>query len=524
MSLLDGTAVSFVKSDGYEIAPADLHIVNGSLTITPAPVTVTANDASKLPGAVEPAYTATVDGVIGGDTVTYTISRTESGETIGEYAIMPAGEASQGNYTVTYVGGKLTIANPSLTQRSTGSGIMVEGVSFTPEFLASSGLPSDSTPDSINEIMNAVDENGLMHWENLRLGLATNQVPLGTETGTSGGTVSVGMPPLTEKTVDWGYDVLYELRKRNEDDYSWARVAGPVSSSGSDKLGIELVDAQGNSTKPTGLYRIVTLIVPRSNLSVTNAIPATNIIGVLEVESSVTNTITAVPWKRLASDPAKAVDITVSNYVAGVNLSAGDVVYKLDADARYYTMWTRGADGVWGSVTTVASATDGNGTVVSPAPEADVVPLQRGNAAWVKRTDTTKPYFLVGQYDEAEITVEVPGKTAAGAGLALIAIPTFKPLYLNKPENDDGTQAYIDWSKFPVDAADQIRVPVNGVQTSLTYQNGKWGYYVTKTTYNEKRKKNVISSAFTPYTGIIPAGTGFFYFRMASEGFTFKWK
>ena len=187
-------------------------------------------------------------------------------------------------------------------------------------------------------------------------------------------------------------------------------------------------------------------------------------------------------------------------------------------------MWTREADGTWGSVTTIASAMDGSGPVVRQAPEAEAEPLQRGNAAWVKRNDTTKPYFLVGQYDEAEITVEVPGKTDAGAGLALIAVPTFKPIYLNKPDDYDGTQAYIDWSKFPVDANDQIRVPGNGVQTSLTYQNGKWGFYVTTTTWNEKRKKYVISSAFTPYTEIIPAGTGFFYFRMAGEGFTFSWK
>ncbi|MBR0068190.1 MAG: hypothetical protein IJQ00_11390, partial [Kiritimatiellae bacterium] len=320
---------------------------------------------------------------------------------------------------------------------------------------------------------------------------------------------------------DLGYTVLRELRKKGDGD-TWRTVAGPFEA-GNPSFDIALADGEGNSVNASGLYRLVTLLVPKCDLSITNEIPSTNIIGVLEINNAVSNTITAVPWKQLASDPATAADVTVSNFVAALNLSADDAVYTLDAEQRGYRMWNRQADGIWEPVTTVRTADDGSSLVLQ-AESADTASLPRGNAVWVKRADTTKPYFLVGQYDEGEVTVQVPGKTDAGAGLALIAIPSFKPVYLNKPDDYDGTQAYIDWGKFPVNANDQIRVPVNGVQTSLTYQNGKWGYYVTMTTWSEKRKKYVISSSFTPYTGIIPAGTGFFYFRMASEGFTFKWK
>ena len=81
---------------------------DGSLTITPATVTVIANNASKIVGDDDPTLTATVTGLIGSDTVAYTVTRA-TGETAGTYAITPSGVATQGNYTVTYVPGTFTI-------------------------------------------------------------------------------------------------------------------------------------------------------------------------------------------------------------------------------------------------------------------------------------------------------------------------------------------------------------------------------------------------------------------------------
>ena len=519
MTLLDGTAVSFVKSDGYEIAPADIHIVNGSLTITPAPATVTADDKSKIPGFADPTLTATVTGLIGSDTVSYSLSRA-AGEAIGTYAITASGAADQGNYTVAYAPGTFTIKPLTLIQRATGEGLQVTDP-VSGSLLASLGIanPDDATPEVVDGYLNQMDPNGLRRWENLRTGTEPSQLLLSTSVaGTSQIAAQMVADPGT--VVDLGYTMLRELRR--ERDGAWVRVAGPAAA-GNPSFPIELEDKSGNSVDASGLYRVVTLLVPNQNPAITNEIPSTNVIGVLEVNSAVSNTITAVPWKQLASDPVAARDVTVSNFVAELNLSTGDEVYTLDAEQRGYQMWNRQTDGIWEPVTTVRTADDGSSLALQ-AENADVARLPRGNAVWVKRADTAKPYFLVGQYDEGEVTVQVPGRTAVGAGLALIAIPTFKPVYLNKPDDYDGTQAYIDWSNFPVDAADQIRVPVDGVQTGLTFQNGKWGYYTTTTVWNEKRKKFVVSSVFTPYAAAIPAGTGFFYFRMASEGFTFSWQ
>ena len=86
-----------------------------TLTVNAKAVTVTANPATKQAGEADPTFTATVDGLVGSDTISYTISRT-AGETAGTYPITVTGDASQGNYAVTYVNSTLTItALPSVT-------------------------------------------------------------------------------------------------------------------------------------------------------------------------------------------------------------------------------------------------------------------------------------------------------------------------------------------------------------------------------------------------------------------------
>ena len=69
-------------------------------------------DKTKRFGEADPVLTAKVKGLVEGDgeeLITYTLSR-EAGEEAGEYAITAAGEAAQGNYTVTYEPATLTIA------------------------------------------------------------------------------------------------------------------------------------------------------------------------------------------------------------------------------------------------------------------------------------------------------------------------------------------------------------------------------------------------------------------------------
>ncbi len=79
-----------------------------TLEVTPRPVTVTANDKSKIYGESDPTFDAEVSGTIDGDTIDFSFSR-EKGEEVGEYEITPTGETLKGNYKVTYLQGILTI-------------------------------------------------------------------------------------------------------------------------------------------------------------------------------------------------------------------------------------------------------------------------------------------------------------------------------------------------------------------------------------------------------------------------------
>ena len=82
--------------------------LDGTVTITPKDVTVTARSYSKSYGASDPTFEADTVGTLGTDKVTYDISR-EAGEDVRTYTITPAGEAVQGNYNVKYATGTLTI-------------------------------------------------------------------------------------------------------------------------------------------------------------------------------------------------------------------------------------------------------------------------------------------------------------------------------------------------------------------------------------------------------------------------------
>ena len=93
-------------NEGYDDFIASDPII---VTIAPAPVTVTAEDKTKTYGETDPELTATVTGLISGEPdIAYTISRA-AGEDANSYDITPAGDATQGNYAVSFVNGTLTI-------------------------------------------------------------------------------------------------------------------------------------------------------------------------------------------------------------------------------------------------------------------------------------------------------------------------------------------------------------------------------------------------------------------------------
>ena len=91
--------------------------------ITRAAVTVTADSKTKQFGEADPVLTATVTGVVDSYEIAYTVTRAE-GESNGTYPITVSGEKEQGNYTVSYESGTLTITAKSIEGED--SGLVVE--------------------------------------------------------------------------------------------------------------------------------------------------------------------------------------------------------------------------------------------------------------------------------------------------------------------------------------------------------------------------------------------------------------
>jgi filamentous hemagglutinin family protein len=93
--------------------------VAGNLSVTQAPLTITANDASKVYGAALPTFSAGFSGLLNGDSSSVVSglqfsSSGSAGSGVGEYSITPGG-ASAANYSISYVGGTLTVTPAPLT-------------------------------------------------------------------------------------------------------------------------------------------------------------------------------------------------------------------------------------------------------------------------------------------------------------------------------------------------------------------------------------------------------------------------
>ena len=108
------TASGAVNSD-YSIS-----YVSATLTVTPVALTITADNQAKVYGAALPTLTASYSGFVNGDTVASldtqpTLSTTATATSdIGTYAINASG-ASDPNYSISYVGGTLTVTAAGLT-------------------------------------------------------------------------------------------------------------------------------------------------------------------------------------------------------------------------------------------------------------------------------------------------------------------------------------------------------------------------------------------------------------------------
>ena len=104
-----------------------------SLQVTPAPLTVAANNATRAFGVANPTFSGTVTGAVNGDSFTESFTTTATTTSaVGSYPIVPAVTgANLASYTVTIVNGTLTVSGASTTTTLGAPGSAAYGASVT---------------------------------------------------------------------------------------------------------------------------------------------------------------------------------------------------------------------------------------------------------------------------------------------------------------------------------------------------------------------------------------------------------
>jgi hypothetical protein len=111
---------------GLDLANYTVTAVNGTLTVTPAPLTITATNGSRPYGSANPQFIPTVTGIVNNDSFQESASSPATPSSpVGQYPVIPfISGPNISNYTVTAVNGTLTV-----TQAGSNAGLTTSNAS-----------------------------------------------------------------------------------------------------------------------------------------------------------------------------------------------------------------------------------------------------------------------------------------------------------------------------------------------------------------------------------------------------------
>jgi RHS repeat-associated protein len=155
LSAAPHSIVALYASDNADFASSDTSTTPLQQTVTPAPLTVTADDQTKAYGAPLPTLTAQYSGFVNGDTpaalggtLTLTTTATAASHVAGSpYPITPAGLTST-NYAITFVTGTLTVTPVPVTVTA-DSKTKAYGAALPTLTVSYSGLVNGDTPAAL---------------------------------------------------------------------------------------------------------------------------------------------------------------------------------------------------------------------------------------------------------------------------------------------------------------------------------------------------------------------------------------
>ena len=266
---------------------------NGSLTVSPAPLTVTADNATRAFGAPNPAFTGTIVGIKNGDNITATYSTPATASSpAGTYPIIPAlvdPTGKLGNYTVTINNGTLTVTtailtvtannasrfygdpNPVFTGTITG---IQNGDNITATF---SSVADPTSPVGTYPIVPTVSDNGT--------GALSNYVVV-----SNNGVLTVNPAPLTVTAIS--VSRLYgDANPALSVTIVGIKNGDPITAS---------VSTTADPTSPIGTYPIVATLIDPTNKLGNYAVTINN--GTLTVNPAPLS-VTAANASRLFGTP-----------------------------------------------------------------------------------------------------------------------------------------------------------------------------------------------------------------------------
>ena len=360
-----------ITASGQTSTNYTITYIAGNLTVTPAPLTITANGVSRVYGASDPALGVTLLGFVNGETSsvlggTLSVVDSDAATTtaVGSYAgVITASGQTSTNYTITYIAGNLTVTPAPLTITANGVS-RVYGASDPALGVTYSGFVNGETSSVLGGTLSVVDSDAAT---TTAVGTYTGVITASGQTSTNytityvAGNLTVTPAPLTITAN--GVSRVYGA----SDPALGVSYSGFVNGETSSVLGgtLSVVDSDAATTTGVGSYAGVITASGQTSTNYT----ITYVAGNLTVTPAPL-TITANGVSRVygASDPA--LGVTYSGFVNGETSSVlGGTLSVADSDAATTT-----AVGSYTGVITASGQTSTNYTITYVAGNLTVTP------------------------------------------------------------------------------------------------------------------------------------------------------
>ncbi len=476
-----------------------LSYVGADLTITARPITVTANDQSKVYGEADPALTYSYSGtLVGTDGFTGTLSRAV-GEDVGGYAIEQGDLALSSNYTLSYVGADLTItaspititandqskvygeADPALTYQIT-SGSLAGSDAFTGELARQPGEVVGTY--AIGQGTLTLNANYDLTYGGADLTITTRTLAV-TATGVHkvyDGTVDATVSLLDDRMADDELNVTYAAARFDSKDVGTGKT---VSVSG---ISISGADAANYTLQNTA----VTTTADITPLAITGSITAADKVYDGTTAATITgytleglfdgDDVTYVGGMTVFADEnagtgkqVTATDLSLSGTDAGnytvngtaittANIAKADATVVVSGGAWMYDGLAHGATGtatgvggvdLSGFLTLGASFTDVPGGTAEWTFSGGLNYLDESDSVAIDITPATAVVEVVdysGTYDAAQHTAQVTIAGVNGAVLASDAVSR------TDAGHDEVTVSIGDLNYFPASGTAHINI------------------------------------------------------------------